>query len=157
MEQLFEFFLKQGLRPMALFDEMLELEQSVNRSELAAVLMLQHHGEMTMTELAAALGAPLSTLTSLAKRLAAKGYIERSQSGQDQRITLIRLAEPGRILGDSSKETMNRVLARVQTVLSDEEQEQFIRLFMKVAKALQQKTDVHKETAKPPLRKIEIE
>ena len=69
MEQIFELFIKNGLRPLSLLPEMAGLEQAVNRSDLAALLMLHFRGELAMSAFAGELGVPLSTMTSLAKRL----------------------------------------------------------------------------------------
>lgn len=157
MEQLFELFLKHGLRPLSFLTEAVELEQTVNRSELAAILIIQMHEEMTMSELASALGVPLSTMTSLAKRLVHKGLMNRKQSGTDQRITLIRLTAEGHQLASQAKEMMNRVLERVQTTLSQDELTQLLFLIQKVVKALSQGDDSMPERQPPVSRKIQIE
>ncbi|WP_141431080.1 MarR family winged helix-turn-helix transcriptional regulator [Bacillus sp. 03113] len=160
MEQFFELFLKNGLRPLSLFSESVNLEKQVNRSELSALLMLHFHGEMTMSELASDLGAPLSTITSLAKRLVRKGLVERNQSDKDQRVILIRLTEKGREFALQAREIMENILARVESVLSDEELQQFLTLAVKVAKALQDEEAskaVKSRTQQNSLRKIEID
>jgi DNA-binding MarR family transcriptional regulator len=161
MDQLFELFLKHGLRPLSLFSEVSELERVVSRSELAALIILQFHDEMAMSELATYLGVPLSTMTSLGKRLVHKGLIERSQSGKDQRIILIRLTEKGQLLAQQAKGIIDNILVRVQEVLSNDELQQFLSLTMKVVKALQQKeekgTETETETENHQFRKIQIE
>lgn len=157
MEQLFELFLKHGVRPLSFLTEAVELEQAVNRSELAAILIMQLHEEMTMSELASALGVPLSTMTSLGKRLVRKGLMNRTQSGTDQRITLIRLTAEGHQLASQAKEMMNRVLERVRTTLSKDEMDQFVFLIQKVAIALSHGDDSMPERQKPVSRKIQIE
>ncbi|MGG3575240.1 MarR family transcriptional regulator [Bacillus gobiensis] len=90
-----------------------------------------------MSELASDLGAPLSKITSLAKRLVKKGLVERNQSDKDQRVILIRLTEKGQEFVLQARGIMENMLARVESVLSDEELQQFLTLAVKVAKALQ--------------------
>ncbi|MEF3302054.1 MarR family winged helix-turn-helix transcriptional regulator [Paenibacillus sp. GYB003] len=137
MEQLFELFVRNGLRPLSLLEEATELERQMNRSELAALLTIQYREELTMSELAAELGAPLSTVTSLAKRLVRKGWVERNRSADDQRVFLVRLTAEGGELAIRARTTMNRLFERVQAALTAEELQQFLSLAIKVMKALQ--------------------
>ncbi|UUZ80099.1 MarR family transcriptional regulator [Paenibacillus sp. P26] len=74
MQQLYELFLKSGLRPFAFMSDTLQLEQKLTRSDMSTLLILLFKGDMTMSELASVMGAPLSTMTSIAKRLEQKGY-----------------------------------------------------------------------------------
>ncbi|AEI45527.1 MarR family winged helix-turn-helix transcriptional regulator [Paenibacillus mucilaginosus] len=157
MDQLLELFLRNGLRPLSLFADTADLEKKVNRSELTALLLLLLRGELTMSELAVQLGAPLSTLTSLAKRLEKKGLIARRPSPVDQRITLVDLTPEGREMASRAKETMAAYLKRIEEVLTREETEQFFTLFLKIAKALQDGGGEQAVPEKPALRKISIE
>ncbi|WP_426449514.1 MarR family winged helix-turn-helix transcriptional regulator [Paenibacillus sp. S-38] len=157
MDQLLELFLRNGLRPLSLFADAADLEKKVNRSELTALLLLLLRGELTMSELAVQLGAPLSTLTSLAKRLEKKGLIARRPSPVDQRITLVDLTAEGREMASQAKATMAAYLKRIEEVLTPGETEQFFTLFLKIAKALQDGTREQTEAEKPAFRKISIE
>ena len=136
MDQLLELFFKNGLRPLNLLFNTTDLERKVNRSDLAALLMLNIHGEMTMSELAEVLGAPLSTATSLAKRLVKKGLIERNQSSKDQRILLVRITDEGQRLAVQARTIIENVITRVQAVLSADELNQFISLVLKIRKSI---------------------
>lgn len=156
MDELFELLLKHGLKPLTLVPEWAGLEQKLNRSELTAVVMLHHHGEMTTSELAASLGVPLSTMTSLSKRLTAKNLFHRIQSGEDQRIILLRLTEEGMEIAGAARELLNKTLARIGEALTQEELQQFVRLALKAAKALQATDGKGRETSKPSLQRIEI-
>ncbi|MDF2937169.1 MAG: transcriptional regulator [Paenibacillaceae bacterium] len=156
MDELFELLLKHGLKPLTLVPEWASLEKKLNRSELTAVVMLHHHGEMTTSELAASLGVPLSTMTSLSKRLTDKKLFWRFQSEQDQRIILLRVTEEGAALAAAAREMLNKTLVRVGEALTAEELQQFVRLALKAAKALQGGEGSGKETEKPVLRRIEI-
>lgn len=157
MEQMLELFFKHGLRPMTLMAEAAELEQALNRSEISALMFLEYRGELTMSELAAELGAPLSTVTSLTKRLVRKGLAERNQSDKDQRIILVRLSDEGRKLAGQAKAMMENMFARVQAALSPEELQQFLTLAVKVGKALQHKEDKDSMSSDRTVRKIRID
>jgi DNA-binding MarR family transcriptional regulator len=157
MEQMLELFLKHGLRPLSLFSETRGLEKEVTRSELSALLILHFRNEMTMSNLSTDLGAPLSTITSLTKRLVRKGLIERNQSTQDQRIILIRLTVKGQLMALQAKEIMENIFSRVQSALSMKELEQFVSLALKIVKALQ-KSETNETTIQDQkLRKITID
>lgn len=157
MEQLLELFFKNGLRPLNLLFDTTDLERKINRSDLAALLMLHIHGEMAMSELAEDLGAPLSTVTSLAKRLVKKGLIERNQSIKDQRILLVRLTGEGQRLALHARKIIENIITRVQETLSTDELNQFITLALKIGKALQSKEDIKLGLQDNKLRKIRID
>ena len=84
-----------------------------------------------MTEL----GAPLSTVTSLVKRLVRKGLINRAHSDKDQRIILVQLTEEGKELALQARAIMENMFLRVQAALSNDELQQFLTLVVKVGKA----------------------
>ncbi|MGG2196462.1 MarR family winged helix-turn-helix transcriptional regulator [Paenibacillus validus] len=157
MEQILELFLKNGLRPLSMLPDMAGLERVVNRSEIAVLLMLHFRGKMTMTALASELGAPLSTMTSLAQRLVRKGLIERRQSGTDQRIILVQLTDEGLQLVLQVKATIEKVFIRVQAALSADELNQFLALAVKIGKAVQERETGGTEAQTSKVRNIPIE
>lgn len=142
MNQILELFLKNGLRPLSFLFESIELERKLNRSDLIALLMLHLRGEMTMSNLAEYLGIPLSTTTSLAKRLVHKGLINRNPSGEDKRIMLVQLTSEGEKVALHLNGLIESIIKRVQSSLTVEELNEFISLAIKIGKALQQKDDV---------------
>ncbi|MEW9702185.1 MarR family winged helix-turn-helix transcriptional regulator [Paenibacillus sp. SI8] len=158
LDQMLELFLQNGLRPLSYLSETAELDREVNRSELTALLVLQFRGQLTTSALASQLGVPLSTTTSLVKRLVRKDLVNRTQSAKDQRIIHLELTEKGMQLGSEAKAIMEAMFARVQSVLSQEELQQFLLLAVKVGKAMQgkevQENHVSTDTK---LRKIVID
>jgi DNA-binding MarR family transcriptional regulator len=142
MNQILDMLLKNGLRPLSFLFESIELERKLNRSDLIALLMLYLRGEMTMSKLAEYLGIPLSTTTSLAKRLVHKGLINRNPSSEDKRIMLVQLTPEGEKIALHLNELIEDIIARVQSSLTAEELNQFISLVIKIGKTLQQKDDV---------------
>jgi DNA-binding MarR family transcriptional regulator len=157
LDQMLELFLQNGLRPLSLLSETAELEREVNRSELTALLVMHFQGELTMSALAAELGAPLSTVTSLVKRLVRKGLINRNQSTKDQRIMLVDLTSEGKQLALQARTIMEDMFGRVQAALNQDELQQFLTLALKVGKALQGKGSKEIATKEQQLRKIQID
>ena len=70
MDRLLDLVLTGGLRPPLFHPDVLALDRQLPRSEMLALLLLQRHGQRTMSELAEALGAPLSTASGIGERLA---------------------------------------------------------------------------------------
>lgn len=155
--QMFELFLQNGLRPLSFLSETSELEREVNRSELTALLVLHVRGKSTMSSLAGDLGAPLSTITSMVKRLVRKGLVNRYQSAKDQRIVLVELTEEGKKIALQARVIMDNMFGRIQAALSKDELTQFLSLAIKVGKALQSMESKETEKQEQKLRKIDID
>src|SRR6516165_8431188 len=95
MDRLLDLILTGGLRPPLFHPDVLALERQLPRSELLALLLLQRHGERTMSELAEALGAPLSTASGIGERLARRGLVHRQRRPEDRRVVVVRLTRKG--------------------------------------------------------------
>jgi DNA-binding MarR family transcriptional regulator len=155
MEGLFDLLLNSGFRP-PLFDmDILALDRDMPRSELLAVLLLERRGEMTMSELAADLGAPLSTATGIGARLARRSVVTRERKPEDRRIISVRLTPKGRALALRLRKHVDGIVKKVQQALTEEELAQLLVLVGKVAKAFRPPTQTDPET--PGMRRIPIE
>lgn len=138
MEQLLALFLGGGVR-LPLFDpDLLALDRELPRSELLALLLLQRRGEATMSELAADLGAPLSTATGIGARLYRRGLVQRERHPGDRRIIVVRLTAEGQELAGRVGARVNGALEQVRQALSPAEFDQLITLLRKVVGAFQQ-------------------
>lgn len=159
MEHLVDLLLKNGIKPFSYFPKAVELEKKISHTDLSALVFLLLKEQLTMSELASDLGAPLSTITSMAKRLEKKGWIQRTSSPKDQRVIIVYLTEEGKNLARQANEIMNQALKRVETALTEQELEQFVYLVLKVVKSLQQAEDEHNTSIKkkPTIRKISID
>ncbi|WP_134687504.1 MarR family winged helix-turn-helix transcriptional regulator [Brevibacillus migulae] len=157
MHKLYDLFLKTGLRPFAFMTDMLQLEQKVTRSDLATLLILLFRGDLTMTELAAEMGAPLSSMTSIAKRLERKGYIARATSPKDQRVKLVMLTQEGIRLAKEWEHIMLGMLGKLEAAFTLEELEQFTLLSFKAIKVFQDEEPVKLEETKNRPAKIKID
>ncbi|NTU33002.1 MarR family transcriptional regulator [Brevibacillus sp. HB1.1] len=157
MQQLYDLFLKTGLRPFAFMSDTMQLEEKLTRSDLSTLLILLFRGDLTMSELAQEMGAPLSSMTSIAKRLERKGYIARATSVEDQRVKLVTLTQPGKQLAKESEQMMLAMLGRLQEAFTPEEMEQFTTLLLKAAKVFQEGGPVKSRETKVRSIKINIE
>ncbi|WP_373232405.1 MarR family winged helix-turn-helix transcriptional regulator [Cohnella sp.] len=157
MLQLYDLFLKTGLRPFAFLSDTLQLEQNVTRSDMSTLLILLFRGDLTMSELAAEMGAPLSSMTSIAKRLERKGYIARATSVQDQRVKLVTLTQEGRQIAKEWEQIMLGMLGRLEAVFTPEEMEQFTMLLLKAARVFQDAGPLKPHEIKAQPIKIRIE
>ncbi|WP_419873517.1 MarR family winged helix-turn-helix transcriptional regulator [Candidatus Pristimantibacillus sp. PTI5] len=157
MQQLYDILLKTGLRPFSFFSETATLERNLNRSELTTLLILSFRSELAMSELSAELGAPLSSMTSIAKRLEKKGYIERFSSMKDQRITLVRMTEEGKKVAAEARKIMDVNLHRVEQALTAEEMEQFLSLVFKIMKAFRNSEIQEKDVKESSVKRIRID
>ncbi|MBU5349659.1 MarR family transcriptional regulator [Paenibacillus lautus] len=157
MQHLYDLFLKTGLRPFAFMTDTLQLEQKVTRSDMSTLLILLLRGDLTMSQLASEMGAPLSSMTSIAKRLERKGLIARATSAQDQRVKLVTLTQEGLQLAKEWEQIMMAMLSRLETAFTPEEMEQFTTLLFKAARVFQDGGPVTLQEKKRHPVKIQIE
>jgi DNA-binding MarR family transcriptional regulator len=155
VEGLFDLILNSGFRPPLFDPDIQALDRGMPRSELLAVLLLQRRGEVTMSELAADLGAPLSTATGIGGRLARRGLAKRDRDSDDRRVICVRLTAKGRALASRLRKHVDGVVQRVQKALTEEELAQLLLLAQKVAKIFQTPTPA--STTTPGFRRIPIE
>jgi DNA-binding MarR family transcriptional regulator len=109
---------------------------AVTPREIKAMLLLGDKGETTMTELAAAIDAPLSTVTRIADKLERKGLIHRSRSDQDRRIVVVAASKKGQMLHNSMREDQLAVSHKMLELLGSDEREVFLELMAKMANGL---------------------
>lgn len=146
MERLLQIFLGSG-RKLPLFDpELMALDRDLPKSELLALLLLDNRGERSMSELAANLGAPLSTATGIGERLERRGLVERERHPDDRRVVMVRLTPAGKEMVAKLQTHLNSLFEQVQAALSPEELSQLIALLTKVMGALQFGREARGET-----------
>ena len=137
MERLLDLILTGGLR-LPMFDpDVLALERQLPRSEMLALVLLQRHGERTMSELAEVLGAPLSTASGIGARLARRGLVQRHRRPEDRRVVVVRLTKKGETAAGKFREQIEGLMRRVSGALTEEELAQLLALVAKVWAAFQ--------------------
>jgi DNA-binding MarR family transcriptional regulator len=155
VQGLVDLILNSGLRPPLFHPDVLAFYREVPRSEVLAVLLLQRRGEMTMSEWAEDLQAPLSTATGIGSRLVRRALVSRERLPEDRRVIRVRLTAKGRALGTRLRKHVDALVQRVQAALSDEEIGQLIVLIGKVVRAFAAATPT--EEPAPGSRRIPIE
>jgi len=68
----------------------------VSEKELFLIVCVGQHQQVTMSEVAATLEVPLSTLTSIVDKLVEKKYLLRGHSDEDRRVVHVALAAKGK-------------------------------------------------------------
>lgn len=76
--------------------------------------------ELTMTELADAIGKDPSTVTTLIKKLAEAGYVKTEKCPSDKRITIVELSKKGEGLEDKVMGISNELINAMTDGISDE-------------------------------------
>ena len=137
MERLLDLILTGGLRPPLFHPDVLALDRQLPRSEMLALVLLQRHGERTMSELAEVLGAPLSTASGIGERLARRGLVQRHRKPGDRRVVVVRLTRKGEAAAGRLRKQIEGLLRRVAGALSQEEQAQLLSLVAKAWAAFQ--------------------
>ena len=93
------------------------LRAGISMTQVHVLLMLQHHGEMTMSRLAEMLDVSLSNATGLIDRIEERGLVERVRDPEDRRVVIVRIAPAGRRLLDEvdaiNDDLLRAVLTRV--------------------------------------------
>ena len=88
-------------------------------------MVLWENEEVTVGELGATLSLDAGTLTPLLKKLEKDGYITRSRSKEDERITLIKLTKKG----DDLKEDCKDIPTKVSSILCNLSEEEIKTLY----------------------------
>lgn len=129
-------------------EEWLELDLSFSKSELFALLLVDRHGEIIMSQVADFINVPMSTATGIAERLVKKGYLKRERSESDRRIVVVKLTENGKELISSLRNTAIDYIGLINESLTDEERQVLIKVFLKVIQIVEQKQTGNKNEDK---------
>lgn len=108
-------------------------ELAVSLREITLLFALHSKSEMTMTDLASVLQAPLSTVTRMADRLETKGLIQRSRSEDDRRLVVVRESERAKLMGAAFEKNQLDVARKILRPLSFGEREILIELLSKLS------------------------
>lgn len=103
--------------------------------ELRVVEFLGDTGPPIMRELAEFLMLAVNSVTSIVDHLERKGLVLRQRSEQDRRIIRVQLTDAGRAAYRAALEEKLRFLRSMLGALTEEEQDIFMVLFRKIARA----------------------
>ena len=104
--------------------------------DIAALIALHDHGPSRMGAVATYLGLAPASTTPIVDRLEAGGYAQRRRSTTDRRVWLVELTDEGRQAVSDLDGVYRAAAAEILAPLTPAEQETFVRLFIKVADAI---------------------
>ncbi len=107
----------------------------LNMQELRVVEFLGAEGPRMMRELAEHLTVAVNSVTSIADGLERKGLVRRRRSDEDRRVVRVELTDEGREMYQSVTDVNMRLFRSMLGALSEAEQETFLVLFRKIARA----------------------
>ena len=104
-----------------------------SREEIRALVRLGSSGRMIMSDLAGALGVPLSTATHTVDRLVDKGLVVRRRSEEDRRVVQVEMSEHGKKV-QATLRSKHQAMARSWLApLSAGERDTFLELMAKIS------------------------
>jgi len=104
----------------------------ISREEIRAMIILDSGQRIIMSNLAEALGVPLSTATHTVDRLVAKRLVVRNRSEKDRRVVQVEMSEYGRKLQASYRDKRRLMARSWLEPLSRDEREVFLKLMDKI-------------------------
>src|SRR5262245_15794775 len=107
----------------------------LNMQELRVVELLGDEGPKMMRELAEHLKVAVNSMTSIADGLENKKLVGRHRSEEDRRVVRVELTESGKEIYRSLLEVNMRLFRSMLGALTEDEQEIFLVLLRKIARA----------------------
>jgi DNA-binding MarR family transcriptional regulator len=156
LEEIIDFFFE-NINHLFFPENWLQLDLKFSKSELFTLLLIDRRREITMTELADYISAPMSTANGVAERLVKKGIVTRDRSDADRRIVVLRLSEEGTRLVAGFKDLASGYLKAAMEELSEEEIETLAGIALKIIRGLQRRLDPGSGQEDQPVRQIPIE
>jgi DNA-binding MarR family transcriptional regulator len=123
---------------------------ALSMQELRLVEFLGDKGPRKMSELAEHLLLAVNSVTSTVDNLEAKGIVRRQRSEEDRRIVRVELTEGGQSVYRGAVEEKQLFLRTMLEALTPDEQEIFMVLFRKIARAGRSQVQKMPRPAKPP-------
>jgi MarR family transcriptional regulator, organic hydroperoxide resistance regulator len=89
----------EGLRPMMAYQRQAMMlawqDRSLSKLNLHVLMLLDHHGPLPMSRLAALVDVSVSNMTGIVDRLEQHGLVERIRDDRDRRLVLVRATPTG--------------------------------------------------------------
>ena len=105
--------------------------------ELRIIEFLGNDGPHMMRELADFLSLAVNSVTTIVDSMETKSLVHRNRSDQDRRVVRVELTASGRSVYQLASEMRRRMLRCMLGALTEDEQEIFMVLFRKIARAAQ--------------------
>lgn len=107
----------------------------LNVQELRVVEFLGNEGPRMMRELAEHLAVAVNSMTSIVDSLERNALVRRQRSEEDRRVVRVELTDSGRVIYQSLVAVNLRLFRSMLGALTEDEQEIFMVLFRKIARA----------------------
>lgn len=158
VDELMDIF-SQNIKKLFFPEEWINLDLKFSKSEIFTMLLLDKKKEITMTELAENINAPMSTATGIADRLVKNTYMKRERSEQDRRIVVLRLTDKGKEFINNLKWAVSKYINLVMDNLTEEERNFLIKIIFKAIDIIQSHHDIltTNNTGNEKVKKINIE
>jgi DNA-binding MarR family transcriptional regulator len=108
----------------------------IPQSQVTLLRLLDRHGDLSMSDMASALGITLSGCTALVDRAVQAGWVERKRNPRDRRVVLVGVSLEGERALDHIRHVRAGVFARYLTRLESEEIEILANLLGRAADAV---------------------
>ena len=140
-------------------EEWINLDLKFSKSEIFTLLLLDKSSEITMTELADNINAPMSTATGIADRLVKNNYIERARNKEDRRTVILKITKKGNQFVKDMKDIISKYANVIINDLTEEEKEFSFKIIFKIINTLKsQKNNAEpKQQQEQKIEKIDIE
>lgn len=158
VDELMDIF-SQNIKKLFFPEEWISLDLKFSKSEIFTMLLLDKKKEITMTELAENINAPMSTATGIADRLVKNAYMKRERSEQDRRIVVLRLTDKGKEFINDIKCTVSKYINLVMDNLTEEERDFLIKIIFKAIDIVRSQHDIltSNNAGNEKVKKINIE
>lgn len=93
-------------------EKWLELFEDYSKNDFMALVLIYRNGEVTMTDVAEYIKAPLNTATGVISRLEKREVVSRQRSKEDRRVVTVALTAKGKM-------EIKEVLSQVNTIFSE--------------------------------------
>lgn len=146
-----------NLRKFFYPEEWIKIDLTLSKTELLALLIVDRHGEIIMSQIADYVRVPLSTATGIVDRLVKNKYLKRERSESDRRIVVIQLTEKGSQIVKDVKESILEYLEKINQALSEEERKFLYNLFFKIMHRFEENYQEEPEQENNRVKRIPID
>jgi DNA-binding MarR family transcriptional regulator len=113
-------------------------KQALTPTQFMVLRWLHDQGQMTMGDVADAVGITLAGATGLVDRLVHAGLVVRERSEEDRRMVIIRLTEAGRATLEQAHRQRVQQFRALTRSLTDDDLRAFIRILHVLTEAAQE-------------------
>lgn len=110
---------------------------SLSLQQLAVLNIVGDNEPCTMSEIAKKASLSLSSITIIVDKLVKDKLMKRIRSEEDRRVVRAALTTEGRKIYQVQIERVHKVIQRLFTILTSEEQEQLVKVLQKIAQLAQ--------------------